>query len=360
VKELAEPPGAKVQAEPQAAKVDSDRIDEAVDIAVAGVQEFAGGLRPTKPIDVIIGIACMVAGAGMLVWALGPMRPAGSGHAMNPALAAGGVIVGAIGYLSLAVALKWGERALRAGYYVLLLTLVLAFNLAVFAAGLEALRGMSIGSMNGEELARVACVAFDLYIASSLFRAVLRETSPRLARKRHRLARAAVSIVAALALHFTGALDALYTRLGMTPPGAAASIGVLAVEHLKASAPELPLEDFAGAWSLRQKVRRPAGGFVAGWITRVDIRVAGGRATAQLWWSCSPQPCDPETFQGKIESRHRGRAQALHFTGRTTDMDFLVTLTPQGEFLQLREQRTRHLKGGSTFYNTASLRRGTD
>jgi hypothetical protein len=309
-----------------APKADSSFIDDAVDNTIARVMELAEREPWNAASGVASGIGGMLVGAAMIAWALGWIGSS-DGAPQDLLVAAGGVFVAGVGYLTVAVSLQWGEAVLRAGWRATLILIVFIYNWLVFTASLEVAKAVSIGPMRSEDLARVTCVALDIYVVLALCRDLVRQLAGRTGGRRHRLVYAGLAIAAALALHFTGALLPLYARLGVALPGPAATVGKLVVWPQKRSAPALPLESYVGAWYSGHK-GVPGGRFGSSWLARIEVSVAGGTATARIWRGCPNGECDAGTFPISIEARRPGSVQALHVVGQSDGMNWIVTVTP--------------------------------
>ena len=298
---------------------------------------------PARPaprgIAAAIGAAVLLWAAGIMISAYDLLHAPGREAIVNPVMVQVGLFVGAIGYVCLVRAAGLDTRAQAAGAHVMLLSLAMVFTWLIFGYEFVALSALPFGN----RLPRIACVAIDLYIVISFGAAMVRNAVRPAIEKRHRFAVAAAAVASAVTLDVTGTVNAAYLALGMTPPGPGVVSGALVGSRLPASFPELPLAAYAGGWSVPDDEIARFHGWSNAPIARVEVRVANDKASARIWRKCPPRPpCDMGIFEAGIEARHRGRAQALHFTGRWEGMDWLVSLRPQRGGVELEE---RHIRG---------------
>lgn len=271
--------------------------------------------EPPRPESVPLGI--IVALVGVYI-GVGHTWLTGQTHWMLPVV---GVIVVAVGLGYIAPALGPGGKKMLDKLTVVAVTL--AFNYAVFIAGLDWLK--SIGGAWGPRLARIAVVAVDVYLVVWIAGSLLRVQG-------YRLPSFIGSVLVAIGLHASGALERIGFTSAFLPP---ITSGSLEVRRVVPGVAEFPLHDFAGTWvPPRQRFRD------AGWVVRIAVRFDGGTPWATLWRTCATGECEAGTYRGVIESRSRGKAQAVHFAGLTDGVHWIASMrTEQG--IYLHEQRVR-------------------
>jgi hypothetical protein len=298
----------------------------------------------TSPLPgAIFGAVLALPGMWFLLKGLSVIRSSGRPEWWTdaPEVMLGATLFGAGCWLMLKT-LGLGERATRATGHAIWACLAMVYTWGITITGFDALMFTSMGPMSGVRFWRALVVAFDLYVALSIFENVLDELGNAPAATRNRFAYAVGCIAVAFTLELSGGMAKVYAKLGLRLPGPAATIGLLQSNHFHPAVPDLPLEEFAGDWvGVFQKKMPGSFGHGPGAITRVQVSVANGQAFMHLWRWCPPQECDGGSHPAIIDSRRPGTVVGLHVTGTTNGEDWLVTLSTQPGHMNLEDQRIR-------------------
>jgi hypothetical protein len=269
-----------------------------------------------RPESVPFGIFIFLVGAYI---GIGHTLLTGQKHWTLPLV---GVFVACVGLSYVAPALGRGGKWLDK---LTVVAVTLVFNYAVFVTSLDWLR--SYGGAWGPRLARIAVVAVDVYLVFWVAKSLLGVQG-------YRLAGFIGSVLVAIGLHAAGVLDRIGLSSRFLAPIAS---GALEARRGEAKDGELPVHEFAGTWATQLNM------LGAGWITRIAVRIEGGKASATLWRGCAAGDCEAGSYEGRIESRSAGNALAVHFAGETDGMHWIASLRPpmRGAGMWLDEQRIR-------------------